>query len=103
MHSSVPRPAAGPAPGPQVPCAAAKPGFPRGKVLHFSDLERAIPGISQKTLIQQLRRMESDGIIHHQVPPRVEYGLAGCGQALCQALDALLKWTALRGAEPADR
>ncbi len=67
-----------------------------GKVLRFSDLERAIPTISQKMLIQQLRRMEKDGvvrrIIHHQVPPKVEYGLTDWGQALCPALDALLSW-----------
>ena len=50
-----------------------------GKVLRFSDLERAIPAISQKMLIQQLRRMEADGVIqrilHPQVPPKVEYRL----------------------------
>ena len=75
-----------------------------GKVLRFSDLERAIPGISQKMLIQQLRQMESDGIVrrivHHQVPPKVEYGLTDWGQSLCPALDALLKWAALREAGP---
>src|SRR6476619_33101 len=71
-----------------------------GKVLRFSELERAIPAISQKMLIQQLRQMEKDGmvrrIVHHQVPPKVEYGLTDWGQALCPALDALLKWAALR-------
>src|ERR1700724_222302 len=71
-----------------------------GKVLRFSELERAIPTISQKMLIQQLRQMENDGmvrrIVHHQVPPKVEYGLTDWGQALCPALDALLKWAALR-------
>ncbi|MBB3595495.1 DNA-binding HxlR family transcriptional regulator [Rhizobium sp. BK529] len=50
-----------------------------GNVLRFSDLERAIPAISQKMLIQQLRQMENDGIVrrivHHQVPPKVEYRL----------------------------
>ena len=75
-----------------------------GKVLRFSDLERAIPAISQKMLIQQLRQMEADGIVrrivHHQVPPKVEYCLTDWGQALCPALDALLKWAALR--EPAE-
>src|ERR1700756_3671651 len=67
-----------------------------GKVLRFSDLERAIPAISQKMLIQQLRRMEADGVIqrilHPQVPPKVEYRLTPWGQKLCPALDALLKW-----------
>ena len=73
-----------------------------GNVLRFSDLQRAIPAISQKMLIQQLRRMENDGIVrrvvHHQMPPKVEYGLTGWGQALCPALDALLKWAAAREA-----
>ena len=72
-----------------------------GKVLRFSDLERAISTISQKMLIQQLRQLEADGIVwrivHQQVPPKVEYGLTEWGQALCPALDALLKWAALRG------
>ena len=71
-----------------------------GKILRFSELERAIPAISQKMLIQQLRQMESDGmvrrIVHPQVPPKVEYTLTDWGQALCPALDALLKWAALR-------
>src|ERR1700741_474012 len=70
-----------------------------GKLPRFSELERAIPAISQKMLIQQLRQMEADGvvrrIVHHQVPPKVEYCLTGWGQALCPALDALLKWAAL--------
>jgi len=79
-----------------------------GKVLRFSDLERAIPAISQKMLVQQLRQMEADGIVrrivHHQVPPKVEYCLTAWGQALCPALDALLKWAALREAiaDPAE-
>src|SRR6202047_1515821 len=67
-----------------------------GKVLRFSDLERAIPAISQKMLIQQLRQMEGDGIVrrifHHQVPSKFEYCLRDWGQALCPALDALLPW-----------
>jgi DNA-binding HxlR family transcriptional regulator len=71
-----------------------------GKVLRFSDLERAIPAVSQKMLVQQLRQLEKDGIVrrtvHQQVPPKVEYGLTDWGQALCPALDALLKWAAKR-------
>jgi DNA-binding HxlR family transcriptional regulator len=71
-----------------------------GKVLRFSELERAIASISQKMLIQQLRQLENDGVvrrtIHHQVPPKVEYGLTDWGEALCPALDELLKWAASR-------
>ena len=47
-----------------------------GKVQRYSDLEKLIPGISQKMLAQQLRQLESDGIIERkvypQVPPKVE-------------------------------
>lgn len=67
-----------------------------GHVLRFSDLERAIPAISQKMLIQQLRQMEQDGLVartvYPQVPPKVEYQLTEWGQSLCPALDALLQW-----------
>ncbi|WP_395815698.1 winged helix-turn-helix transcriptional regulator [Archangium minus] len=71
-----------------------------GQVKRFSELERAIPGVTQKMLAQQLRQLEVDGvvqrIVHPQVPPKVEYRLTDWGQALCPALDALLKWAALR-------
>jgi DNA-binding HxlR family transcriptional regulator len=73
---------------------------PERKDRGHTPLERAIPSISQKMLIQQLRQLESDGvvrrIVHHQVPPRVEYGLTDWGEALCPALDELLKWAASR-------
>lgn len=73
--------------------------FARG-VLRFSELERAIPAVSQKMLIQQLRELERDGIVsrtvYQQVPRKVEYRLTEWGQALCPALDALLEWSALR-------
>ena len=71
-----------------------------GKVRRFSELERAIPAISQKMLAQQLREMERDGmvtrIVHPEVPPKVEYSLTDWGQALCPSLDSLLTWAANR-------
>lgn len=67
-----------------------------GKIMRFSDLERAIPAITQKMLGQQLKAMEADGIVlrtaYPQVPPKVEYRLTAWGQSLCPALDAILKW-----------
>ena len=73
--------------------------FDRG-VLRFSELERAIPGVSQKVLINQLRELETDGIvarkIYPQVPPKVEYRLTEWGEAMCPALDLLLEWAAAR-------
>jgi DNA-binding HxlR family transcriptional regulator len=68
-------------------------------VMRFSELERAIEGISQKMLTQHLRELASDAIIERtiypQVPPRVDYRLTEIGKALCPALDALLEWSAL--------
>ena len=67
-----------------------------GKTRRFSDLERAISGVSQKMLAQQLRQLEQDTIVtrivHAEVPPRVEYHLTEWGQSLCPALDQLLSW-----------
>jgi DNA-binding HxlR family transcriptional regulator len=68
-----------------------------GKVRRFSDLERAIEGVSQKMLAQQLRQLERDGVVertvHAEIPPRVEYKLTAWGQSLCPVLDALLRWS----------
>jgi DNA-binding HxlR family transcriptional regulator len=62
----------------------------------FGELRRAIVGISEKMLIQQLRELEKDGLVHrevfHQVPPRVEYSLTEFGESLNRALDPLCEW-----------
>src|SRR5216117_783663 len=56
-----------------------------GKVMRFSDLERAISAISQKMLAQQLRQMEADDVVrrtvYQQVPPKVEYRLTKWGRS----------------------
>jgi DNA-binding HxlR family transcriptional regulator len=71
-------------------------------VLRFSELERAIAGVSQKMLIQQLRELERDGIVQRtvypEVPPKVEYRLTDWGRAMCPALDSLLEWAASKPA-----
>lgn len=76
-------------------------------VRRFSELERAIPDVSQKMLIQQLRQLETDGvvgrIVHPQVPPKVEYYLTDWGQTLCPVLDKLLTWAEAAPAEVRDR
>jgi DNA-binding HxlR family transcriptional regulator len=73
-----------------------------GKIMRFSELERAIPAITQKMLGQQLKALEADGIVlrtfYPQVPPKVEYSLTSWGQSLCPALDAILKWADRRPA-----
>lgn len=76
-----------------------------GQVRRFSDLERLIPGISQKMLAQQLRQLEAEGIVqrtvHPEQPPRVDYRLSDWGQRLCPALDALMSWEETRPQPPA--
>ncbi|WP_406637606.1 winged helix-turn-helix transcriptional regulator [Amycolatopsis sp. WGS_07] len=64
----------------------------------FSELERAIPRVTQKMLIQQLRALEADGVVRRivfpEVPPHVEYELTPTGTALTPALNALHDWAA---------
>jgi len=65
-------------------------------VKRFGELHRALNGITQKMLTQQLREMEQDGIIHRevylQVPPKVEYSLTDLGKTLQPILDAMHTW-----------
>ena len=59
----------------------------------FNELQRAVNGITQKMLTQQLREMESDGIVHReiylQVPPKVEYSLTSLGESLKPIINAM--------------
>lgn len=76
-------------------------------VRRFSELERAIPEVSQKMLIQQLRQLELDGVVartvYPQVPPKVEYRLTEWGQSLCPVLDKLLSWAETAPVEVRER
>ena len=62
----------------------------------FSELFRAMNGITQKMLTQQLREMEKDGIVdrkvYPQVPPKVEYSLTSLGKSLKPVVDAMCHW-----------
>jgi DNA-binding HxlR family transcriptional regulator len=51
-----------------------------GKLLRFSELERAIPSISQKMLIQQLRQLENDGVVRRIVHQQVRQKPGGPGE-----------------------
>lgn len=52
----------------------------------FGELKREIQGVTQKMLIQQLRQLESDGLVHREIykeiPPKVEYSLTDFGKSL---------------------
>ncbi|MBA2939621.1 winged helix-turn-helix transcriptional regulator [Paenibacillus sp. CGMCC 1.16610] len=61
-----------------------------------SELKKLVQSISQKMLIQTLRELETDGLIHRetykQVPPKVEYSTTELGQSLEPMLRALCSW-----------
>ena len=59
----------------------------------FSELERACPGISPRTLSERLRQLEQEAIVERhsyaEVPPRVEYKLTAKGTSLLPIIDAM--------------
>jgi len=65
-------------------------------VKRFGELHRALQGITQKMLTQQLREMEQAGLVHRQVylqvPPKVEYSLTPLGATLQPVLDSMHEW-----------
>ena len=69
----------------------------------LSELQRLLPDVSQKMLIQQLREMEEHGIVHRevfrQVPPRVEYTATRLGLSFEPVLQALCEWGRHHAAE----
>lgn len=62
----------------------------------FGELKRSLDGVSEKMLIQHLRELERDEVVHrevhHVVPPKVEYSLTELGTTLVQALLPLGAW-----------
>ena len=67
-----------------------------GAPQRFTELKRAIPGISQKVLTDNLRALECDGIIDREVfaevPPKVVYSLSELGKTLRPILDSMQEW-----------
>jgi len=65
-------------------------------VHRYSELRRAIGGVTDKVLIQQLKELERDEIIvridFQEIPPKVEYSLTPFGESLAIALGTLCAW-----------
>jgi DNA-binding HxlR family transcriptional regulator len=68
----------------------------RGGTRRYSEIRRAIPGITHKMLAQRLRELEADGLVHREVypvvPPRTEYTLTDEGERVIPALEAMQQW-----------
>ncbi|CAN1212500.1 helix-turn-helix domain-containing protein [Tumidithrix helvetica PCC 7403] len=68
-----------------------------GGIKRFGQLHRALHGITQKMLTQQLRELERDGLVdrhvYMQVPPKVEYSLTPLGTTLEPVLNSLHDWS----------
>jgi DNA-binding HxlR family transcriptional regulator len=64
----------------------------------FSELRRAIEGISQRMLTLTLKGLERDGLVtrtvYPAVPPRVEYELTRLGRSLLVPITQLGDWAA---------
>ncbi len=68
----------------------------RQPYLHFGELRRALPEVTQKMLTQQLRALERDQLITRTVitpkPVRVRYELSAFGETLRPVLAATAQW-----------
>jgi DNA-binding HxlR family transcriptional regulator len=64
--------------------------------LRFGELQRHIPGVSQRMLTLTLRQLERDGLVTRtvfaEVPPRVEYELTDLGATLISLAIGLGEW-----------
>ena len=70
--------------------------FLAGSPKHFAVLRKAMPGISQKVLTQQLRELISDGIVNREakgaVPAPVEYSLTEYGRSVLPLVEGARVW-----------
>lgn len=68
----------------------------RADTKRFSELQKLLPRITQKMLVQKLRELEKDNIINRKVyavvPPKVEYSLSDYGHSLKPILKSLYLW-----------
>ncbi|MFD3744752.1 winged helix-turn-helix transcriptional regulator [Nocardia sp. NPDC058633] len=73
----------------------------------FGQIRRMLDGVSEKVLTENLRHLESSGIVRREIfpeiPPRVEYSLTPLGENLRLALEPLERWGDQHRAELAPR
>lgn len=66
--------------------------------MRFTEIRRAVEGISPRMLTVTLRALEREGLIDRRIypviPPRVEYTLTDLGESLLDLVRALIDWSA---------
>ena len=64
--------------------------------VRFNEMKRYLGCITDKTLSQNLKELEADGLVERkeypQIPPKVEYRLTELGDSLMEVLDQLCIW-----------
>lgn len=64
--------------------------------MRFSQLRKEVPCATAKMLTQQLRELETNGLIGREVfpvvPPKVEYSLTDFGRSIQPVLEAMYGW-----------
>lgn len=72
------------------------------RTMRFNELQRALGGITHRTLSRTLKEMESDGLVERrdygEIPPRVDYRLTDLGRSLEPVLLAMHDWALQHGA-----
>lgn len=66
------------------------------EVMRYSEIQAAIPDISQKMLTVTLKNLEADGLVRREafaeIPPRVEYSITERGKSLMPHINSLIDW-----------
>lgn len=64
--------------------------------MRYHQLRKALPMVTEKMLVQQLRQLEADQMVirkqYPEVPPRVEYQLSEKSHALMPIFESLSVW-----------
>lgn len=62
----------------------------------YSEIKKAVPGITEKVLIQHLKQLEADNLVIREarpvVPPYVTYRLTASGMGLRPVMYAMANW-----------
>jgi DNA-binding HxlR family transcriptional regulator len=64
--------------------------------MRTAEIRRGVDGVSEKMLIQTLRKLEGFGLVsrksYPEVPPRVEYKLTALGRSLARLAGLFSRW-----------